>query len=153
MIIFLKVWSVDSSRKRQQSKNWGAITTTWKTILTCWGSLIPSSQIVKVKTCVVPSQLLSLPIRAKKVKNVKKQNKTNKKTVIDHVAAILTNIKFYCKKKMTVRQKFWYFYHRQMEIPVNRTLQSRNFQGQEEDSCPVCENHVCKNHGHPCTWW
>lgn len=48
---------------------------------------------------MVPSQLLSLPIRAKKVKNVKKQNKTNKKTVIDHVAAILTNIKFYCKKK------------------------------------------------------
>lgn len=96
MIIFFKVWSVDSSRKRQQSKNWGAITTTWKTIPTCWGSLIPSSQIVKVKTCVVPSQLLSLPIRAKKVK---KQNKTNKKPVIDHVAAILTNIKFYCKKK------------------------------------------------------
>lgn len=32
--------------------------------------------------------------------------KLNKKLVIDYVVVILTNIKFYCKKKMTVRLKF-----------------------------------------------
>lgn len=89
--------------------------------------------------------------KGKKGEKCKKTKQTNKKTVIDHVAAILTNIKFYCKKKNDGQAEILIFYHRQMEIPVNRTLQSRNFQGQEEDSCPVCENHVCKNHGHPCT--
>lgn len=37
--------------------------------------------------------------KGKKGEKCKKKTKTNKKTVIDHVAAILTNIKFYCKKK------------------------------------------------------